>query len=104
MCACGVCLHTGPFVKKETSKTHLSVGILGRGQMGKQLAMVLLQVSSLMPSNMNTSTKRPETLGGISLDQRWVSAVLYTLLHMCMAEKLGSGKALQLLNECILLV
>ncbi|XP_052009247.1 NADP-dependent oxidoreductase domain-containing protein 1 [Xyrauchen texanus] len=196
----------------SSSKTHLSVGILGGGHMGKQLAMVLLHVSSLKPSNINISTKRPETLddiskmgvecyfdnirmakwadvlflcvlpahlpqvcpnlrshmpshclvysftsavpsnrlamllehnfilkpqyefvacddvsniwhlhnqvtdalrdkevlaasvplsmsGGISLDRRWVSAVLYSLLNMCTAEKLGSGKALQLLNE-----
>lgn len=39
------------------------------------------------------------TKGGLSLDQSWVSAVLYGLLNMCTAEKLGSQKSLQLLNE-----
>ncbi|KAI7804770.1 putative NADP-dependent oxidoreductase domain-containing protein 1 [Triplophysa rosa] len=194
------------------SKTHICVGILGGGNMGKQLAMVLLRVSSLEPHDINISTKRPETLeeitkmgvecyydnirlakwtdvlflcvlpshisqvctdlrshlpsrclvysfpsavplnrlavllehsfiiksrytfvscgdvnktwnfhsevtaalqdkevlaalvplsmsGGLSLDQSWVSAVLYSLLNMCTAEKLASQKALQLLNE-----
>ncbi|XP_051724977.1 NADP-dependent oxidoreductase domain-containing protein 1 isoform X2 [Ctenopharyngodon idella] len=194
-----------------TSKTHLSVGILGGGHMGKQLAMLLLHASSLKPCHINISTKRPESLGEISnigvkcyfdnirlakwadllflcvlpshlpqvcsdirchlsssclvysftsavplnrlamlldhrfiikpqyefvacddvtaiwllhnqvttalmhkevlsaslplsmngglfLDQRWVSAVLYSLLNMCTAEKLGSGKTLRLLN------
>lgn len=37
--------------------------------------------------------------GGLFLDQRWVSAVLYALLNMCTAAKLGSGKTLLLLNE-----
>ncbi|KAK9960061.1 hypothetical protein ABG768_010138 [Culter alburnus] len=194
-----------------TAKTHRSVGILGGGHMGKQLAMLLLRASSLKPRHINISTKRPETLGEISnigvecyfdnirlakwadllflcvlpshlpqvcsdirchlssgclvysftsavplnrlamlldhsfiikpqyefvacddvtaiwllhnqvttalkhkevlsaslplsmngglfLDQRWVSAVVYSLLNMCTAEKLGSGKTLRLLN------
>lgn len=37
--------------------------------------------------------------GGLSLDKSWGSAVLYSLLNMCTAEKLGSQKSLQLLNE-----
>ncbi|KAA0711418.1 NADP-dependent oxidoreductase domain-containing protein 1 [Triplophysa tibetana] len=196
----------------SSSKTQHCVGILGGGNMGKQLAMVLLRVSSLEPRDINISTKRPETLeeitkmgiecycdnirlakwadvlflcvlpshisqvcadlrshlptrclvysfpsavplnrlavlldhrfiikprytfvscgdvtkiwnlysevtaalrdndvlaalvplsmgGGLSLDKSWVSAVLYSLLNMCTAEKLGSHMALQLLNE-----
>ncbi|KAK7141996.1 hypothetical protein R3I94_011634 [Phoxinus phoxinus] len=191
--------------------THLSVGILGGGHVGKQLAKLLLHSSDLKPCDINISTKRPETLGEISnigvecyfdnirlakwadllflcvlpshlpqvcsdirchlspdcvvysftsavplnrlamllehsfiikpqyefvacddvttvwllhnqvsaalkhkevlsaslplsmngglfLDQRWVSAVLYGLLNMCTAVKLGSGKTLLLLN------
>ncbi|XP_055028115.2 NADP-dependent oxidoreductase domain-containing protein 1 isoform X1 [Misgurnus anguillicaudatus] len=195
-----------------TSKTHLSVGIIGGGHMGKQLAIVLMHVNNIKPSDINISTKRPENLveisktgvecyydnirlakwadvlflcvlpshlpqvcadlrshlpsrclvysftsatplkrlatlldhsfiikpryefvacgdvtkmwylhsevtaalkdkevlaasiptsmsGGLSLDLSWVSAVLYSLLNMCTAEKLGSQKALQLLND-----
>lgn len=37
--------------------------------------------------------------GGLSLDQRWVSAVFYTLLNMCTAEGLSAKQTLQLLNE-----
>ncbi|XP_067311168.1 NADP-dependent oxidoreductase domain-containing protein 1-like isoform X1 [Pseudorasbora parva] len=194
-----------------TAKTHLSVGILGGGHVGKQLAKLLLHALILKPCDINISTKRPETLGkfsdigvecyfdnirlakqadllflcvlpshlpqvcsdicchlssdclvysftsavplnrlamlldhsfiikpqyefmacddvtsvwllhnqvsaalkrkevlsaslplsmngGLFLDQRWVSAVLYGLLNMCTAEKLGSGKTLRLLN------
>ncbi|XP_050989275.1 NADP-dependent oxidoreductase domain-containing protein 1 [Labeo rohita] len=194
-----------------TAKAHLSVGVLGGGHMGKQLAMALLHSSSLKPGHINISTKRPETLGeysnmgvecyfdnirlakwadmlficvlpsqlpqvcaeirchlpsrclvygftsavtlnrlavlldhsflikpqyefvacnnvtaiwllhnqvtaalkdkevisasvppsmngGLFLDQRWVSAVLYSLLNLCTAEKLSSRKTLQLLN------
>ncbi|KAL1258122.1 hypothetical protein QQF64_011366 [Cirrhinus molitorella] len=46
-----------------TAEAHLSVGILGGGHMGKQLAMALLHSSSLKPRHINISTKRPETLG-----------------------------------------
>lgn len=194
-----------------TANTLLSVGILGGGHVGKQLAKLLLHSSDLKPCDINISTKRPETLGEISntgvecyfdnirlakradllflcvlpshlpqvcsdihchlssdclvysftsavplnrlamllehsfiikpqyefvacddvttvwllhnqvsaalkhkevlsaslplsmngglfLDQRWVSAVLYGLLNMCSAAKLGSGKTLLLLN------
>ncbi|XP_030643251.1 NADP-dependent oxidoreductase domain-containing protein 1 [Chanos chanos] len=37
--------------------------------------------------------------GGVSLDQMWVPSVLYSLLNMCTAQKIGSSQALQLLNE-----
>ncbi|XP_056624723.1 protein TMED8 isoform X2 [Triplophysa dalaica] len=50
----------------SSSKTHHCVGILGGGNMGKQLAMVLLRVSSLEPRDINISTKRPETLEEIT--------------------------------------
>ncbi|XP_016129885.1 NADP-dependent oxidoreductase domain-containing protein 1-like [Sinocyclocheilus grahami] len=66
--------------------------------MGRQLATALLRASSLEPRHINISTRRPETLGGLFLDQRWVSAVLYSLLNMCTAQKLGAGKTLRLLN------
>ncbi|XP_065144705.1 NADP-dependent oxidoreductase domain-containing protein 1 [Paramisgurnus dabryanus] len=198
--------------ENDISKTHLSVGIIGGGHMGKQLAMVLMHIANIKPSDINISTKRPEILedisktgvecyfdnirlakwtdvlflcvlpshlpqvcadlrchlplrclvysfisatpikrlailldhsfiikpqyefapcgdvtkmwyfhsevtaalkdkevlaasipfsmsGGLSLDLSWVSAVLYSLLNMCTAEKLGSQKALQLLND-----
>ncbi|KAF5909714.1 NADP-dependent oxidoreductase domain-containing protein 1, partial [Clarias magur] len=37
--------------------------------------------------------------GGLSLDQKWVSAVLYTLLNTCTAKGLKATQTLQLLNE-----
>uniref|UniRef100_A0A671S610 NADP-dependent oxidoreductase domain-containing protein 1 n=2 Tax=Sinocyclocheilus anshuiensis TaxID=1608454 RepID=A0A671S610_9TELE len=46
-------------------------------------------ISASVPLSMN---------GGLFLDQRWISAVLYSLLNMCTAQKLGSGKTLRLLN------
>ncbi|XP_043118352.1 NADP-dependent oxidoreductase domain-containing protein 1 [Puntigrus tetrazona] len=46
-------------------------------------------ISASLPLSMN---------GGLFLDQRWVSAVLYGLLNMCTAQKLASGKTLRLLN------
>lgn len=48
------------------TKAHLSVGILGGGNMGKQLAMALIRTSNLRSCDINLSTKRPETLGEIS--------------------------------------
>lgn len=53
-----------------------------------------MYVSKTFLSNLALFTK-----GGLSLDQSWVSAVLYSLLNMCTADKLGSQKALRLLNE-----
>ncbi|MCI4382663.1 hypothetical protein PGIGA_G00017560 [Pangasianodon gigas] len=197
-----------------TNKSDLQpvkVGIIGGGHMGKQLALLLLAIPGFKPSNINMSTKRPDTLsdfsdrgvkcyfdnrrlatwadviflcvlpshlrhvcdelhsqlparclvysftsavqvhrlelllghtfilrpqygfmtcdsghlwlrynqvaaalkdkevlsascplsvtGGLSLDQRWVSAVLYTLLNMCTAEGLRADQTVQLLNE-----
>ncbi|XP_053489867.1 NADP-dependent oxidoreductase domain-containing protein 1 [Ictalurus furcatus] len=37
--------------------------------------------------------------GGLSLDQRWVCAVLYTLLNMCTAEGLIATQTVQLLSD-----
>ncbi|XP_072546510.1 NADP-dependent oxidoreductase domain-containing protein 1 isoform X2 [Salminus brasiliensis] len=196
---------------KQSHRSGLNVGILGGGNIGKQLTKVLLSVPGLKPSNISISTKRPETLnefskrgvecyfdncrlavwadvlflcvlpshlprvcaelhshlpphclvysfttavplprlarllghsfvvraqydfeacdsadlwlrhnqvttalqdkdvltascplsmsGGLSLDQTWVSAVLYSVLNMCTAKRLGSKQAIQLLNE-----
>ncbi|KAL6477820.1 hypothetical protein MHYP_G00136550 [Metynnis hypsauchen] len=62
----------------------------------------------LRHNQMMTALKDEEVLtascplsmsGGLSLDQRWVSAVLYSLLNMCTAERLGFNQAVQLLNE-----
>ncbi|XP_071376994.1 NADP-dependent oxidoreductase domain-containing protein 1 [Centroberyx affinis] len=36
--------------------------------------------------------------GGISLDLKWVYAVLYSLLNICTSASLGSGEALSLIN------
>ncbi|KAG9268583.1 NADP-dependent oxidoreductase domain-containing protein 1 [Astyanax mexicanus] len=201
-------------LKHSSNKSHhpaLKIGILGGGNIGKQLTKVLLTVPGLKPSNISISTKRPETLkefsnrgvecyfdncrlalwsdvlflcvlpshlprvcaelhthlpahclvysfttavplprlaqllghsfvirpqyifdacdsaqlwlchnqvttalqdkevltascplsmcGGLSLNQMWVSAVLYSLLNMCTANGLGSIQTIQLLNE-----
>ncbi|XP_015206107.2 NADP-dependent oxidoreductase domain-containing protein 1 [Lepisosteus oculatus] len=40
----------------------LKVGILGGGHIGKQLALVLMENTGLKPSNINISSRRPETL------------------------------------------
>ncbi|XP_059377074.1 NADP-dependent oxidoreductase domain-containing protein 1 isoform X1 [Carassius carassius] len=198
-------------MKVNAENTHLCVGVVGAGLMGKQLATALLRGSRLEPRHINISTRRPERLGeysnmgvacyfdnirlakwadmlflcvlpyqlaqvctdigchlssgclvycftsavplnrlavlldhssvikpqyefvacddvnriwllhnqvtaalqdkevisasdplsmngGLFLDQRWLSAVLYSLLNMCTAQKLGSGKTLRLLN------
>ncbi|XP_036448517.1 NADP-dependent oxidoreductase domain-containing protein 1 [Colossoma macropomum] len=62
----------------------------------------------LRHNQMMTALKDEEVLtascplsmsGGLSLDQRWVSAVLYSLLNMCTAERLGFSQAVHLLNE-----
>ncbi|XP_067099984.1 NADP-dependent oxidoreductase domain-containing protein 1 [Osmerus mordax] len=42
----------------------LTVGILGGGNLGKQLAHVLLEKTGIKPSQINISTRRPETLEG----------------------------------------
>ncbi|XP_058255591.1 NADP-dependent oxidoreductase domain-containing protein 1 [Hemibagrus wyckioides] len=37
--------------------------------------------------------------GALCLDQRWLSAVLYTLLNLCTAEGLSANRTVQVLNE-----
>ncbi|XP_053366272.1 NADP-dependent oxidoreductase domain-containing protein 1 [Clarias gariepinus] len=44
----------------------VKVGIIGAGHMGKQLALLLLTMPGFKPSNINMSTKRPDTLGEFS--------------------------------------
>ncbi|XP_026881325.2 NADP-dependent oxidoreductase domain-containing protein 1 isoform X2 [Electrophorus electricus] len=56
-------------VKGISNKSHLqglNVGILGGGNIGKQLTMVLLGVPGFRPCNISISTKRPETLSEFS--------------------------------------
>lgn len=39
--------------------------------------------------------------GGLTLDQRWASALFYSLLNVCTAEGLRAKQTLQLLNELV---
>ena len=41
----------------------LKVGIIGGGNLGKQLARVLLQLVPIPAENLRISTRRPEVLG-----------------------------------------
>uniref|UniRef100_A0A8C1I532 NADP-dependent oxidoreductase domain-containing protein 1 n=1 Tax=Cyprinus carpio TaxID=7962 RepID=A0A8C1I532_CYPCA len=57
------------------------------------------QVTAALQDEEVISASAPLSMnGGLFLDQRWVSAVLYSLLNMCTAQKLGSGKTLRLIN------
>ncbi|XP_076834882.1 NADP-dependent oxidoreductase domain-containing protein 1 isoform X2 [Brachyhypopomus gauderio] len=55
-------------LKDMSNKSHrpLNIGILGGGSIGKKLAMVLLAMPGFRPSDINISTKRPETLSEFS--------------------------------------
>ncbi|TRY58355.1 hypothetical protein DNTS_034199 [Danionella cerebrum] len=75
----------------SSSKPHLSVGILGGGHLGKQLAKVLLHSAKIRPRDMNVSTKRPETLGEIS-----------SLGVECYCDNLRLAKWADLLFLCVL--
>lgn len=41
----------------------LRVGVLGMGQMGKQLLLSLLEKSGIKPSHIKISSRRPESVG-----------------------------------------
>ncbi|KAI4879789.1 hypothetical protein NFI96_027195 [Prochilodus magdalenae] len=59
-------------------------------------------VTALRDEEVLTASCPLSMSGGLSLDQSWVSAVLYSLLNMCTAEQLGFSQTLQLLNELFL--
>lgn len=52
----------------------LCVGILGMGHLGKQLLQTLLQKTSIKPSQIKISTRRPELAGTLGLI---VSSLVY---------------------------
>ncbi|XP_060789059.1 NADP-dependent oxidoreductase domain-containing protein 1 [Neoarius graeffei] len=58
------------------------------------------QVAAALKDEEVLSASCPLSMtGGLCLDQRWVSAVLYMLLNICTAEGLRANQTVQLLNE-----
>ncbi|XP_066500372.1 NADP-dependent oxidoreductase domain-containing protein 1 isoform X2 [Hoplias malabaricus] len=58
------------------------------------------EVSTALKDNDVLTASCPLSMsGGLFLDQRWVPAVLYSLLNMCTSQHLGSNPAIRLLNE-----
>ncbi|KAL0969107.1 hypothetical protein UPYG_G00222690 [Umbra pygmaea] len=73
----------------------LTVGVLGGGHIGKQMVQVLLENTGLKPSQINISSKRPETLeeflkGGIMcyFDNRRLVAWADVLFLCCLPSHL----------------
>lgn len=54
----------------------LTVGIIGGGHLGKQLARLIVESSGIKPPNIKVSSRRPGTLGKI-----WIIAVTYRALE-----------------------
>ncbi|XP_046712240.1 NADP-dependent oxidoreductase domain-containing protein 1 [Silurus meridionalis] len=60
------------------------------------------QVAAALKDKEVLSASCPLSMsGGLCLDQRWISAVLYSLLNMCTAEGLRAKQTVQLLNELL---
>lgn len=59
--------HCNPPGEKDLQDSSVSVGIIGCGRFGRQLADALLTFGEIPPGNLKISTRRPELLSKLTI-------------------------------------
>ncbi|XP_038969263.1 NADP-dependent oxidoreductase domain-containing protein 1 isoform X2 [Rattus norvegicus] len=95
---------TVSFDAAATEDEKLTVGVIGCGHIGRQLTNVLLKTVSIPPENLQISTRRPDSLGGVILNVKWLEGLCYALINACTSRGVFHSQVLKLLNKLFLSV